>query len=1262
MFGFSAPGSPVIGRVAKPSARPVLQSATVSISGAQVQLAFSAPVRIGAGGNGGFSVTLNGGPATLTYASGSGTPVLLYNVSRTVVMGETGTLDYAQPGNGVVSDAGLVELASASIGVTNNSAQVPPTVTSRTINAGGTTLSIGFAEAVSFGAGGNGGFALTMSGGAVTLTYASGAGSFTLVYNLSRTVDLGETGTLDYTQPGNGVESQATGLDLVSVSGLSVTNNSTQRPTLTSATIPSAGTTITLAFSKTVQVGVGGAGGFTLSLTGGAVTATYASGSGGSSLVYNLSRTVNSGETGTISYTQPGNGIEATASGADVATFTNSAVTNNSSTGSTAPVTLAFDTATPHQVSIVASHSRTLAEGSTAQVYYRVTGGGSWIDGGYLYRTRTAYGAGSNSFAGWVVDLQPGTTYDVRLDVTEPGVGSWQITGTRATRALPAEGAAQTKSATTANFASVMAGAVAGDVIVLAAGTYTLSGFAWTSPGTSGSPVVIRGSGIGSTILVDSTGYVLTLTGSYYTFEDLTIRGSQTDSGTAASSLGVRVSNGSTNVTLRRVRIEGCDKGISAEDIYTQGLLVYDCQFAGNNTWAMTEGPPQNQTWNDTGIQMPGFGNCVWNCTFSGHGDTVKLGHNGAWGASRACYMSRCWVKYAGDDGLIEFDEADGNCAAYDNRLGGSATGASFDGIGSGPVGVFRNVLVNQTRMALKFTSTARGVRIYSNTWVATARAATWDYGFYAASNTIYDFDYRNNVLAYRGAGALVSFNTVLVGSTLTDYNAWYPDGRSIYFGSGSGTWTGLTSAKANLAPRMAHDVIVASDPFVAPITLGADYSTQYTGHLDARIASGAAKNAGVAIAGVTDGYSGAAPDIGADIAGRVLPAIGAASDPMIPEWARTQTAQTWSVVPAANTLNAIRPSNNPALNPAYPGAPEWNGDGDQSNIVAAWCGASYDDATDTMWIGVSGGHRDYGGNEVYRCRFSTPTPVWEMVRPPSGAIGNLLTTNDGQEASGVYSDGRPRSVHTYNKWAYVPGVGPVLGIHGNTYYSSTAGRSWSVFIDATTGEAQFSAQHPPASSTGTGSATTYDPSRHALWIASANNSTGIYRYNIPTSGGAHTGAAASLVASTPSRELSSLCYLPSHDCLLVAYSSEVGGSSGWRVLDCATGTVYAPAFNGTAALGNLYAQTQWRWVPSLGAACGWHNSGNTTLITRLTPGANPRTDAWTIDTLPVSGANAVTPSNRASQGTYGRFAYSPRLGGFLVFNSTSGSTYFYKI
>ncbi|MCC6627764.1 MAG: hypothetical protein IT340_10220 [Chloroflexi bacterium] len=669
-------------------------------------------------------------------------------------------------------------------------------------------------------------------------------------------------------------------------------------------------------------------------------------------------------------------------------------------------------------------------------------------------------------------------------------------------------------------------------------------------------------------------------------------------------------------------------------------------------------------------MRLPGFGNCVWNCTFRGFGDTFKFGHDdngaGTWGAPRACYVYRNWVPMGGDDG-IEFDEAGGNCAAYDNRIANTASGASFDGISSGPVGLFRNVFVNQARQTLKFTSAARGVRIWNNTWVQTNKMGptpiNWnDAALNDASGSIYDFDFRNNLLTYRGSGALISFNQTLLGSTLTDYNAWYPDGRNIYFGSGTGTWTGLTSAKANLAPRMAHDVIVASDPFASPITLGADYTTEYTGHLDARITSGAARNAGVPIAGVTDGFTGAAPDIGADITGRTTPAIGATSNPYMPEWARTQTAQTWAEVPMAATLDDINPAANSAINPNYPSSPEWGGTTGQWSIVGAWCGATYDEDGDVMWLGLGGGHSNYGGNEVYRCRFSAAAPVWEMVRWPSGAVGNLLTTHDGQESSGIYSDGRPRAVHTYNKWVYVPGVGPALAVHGNTSYSATAGREWSVFIDPVTGEASFSVEHGGGAMNDhtSGLGACYDPTRRAIWIAPSGLSS-IYRYDIPTSGSPAAGSAASLIGNTGSvRYYTSVTYLPGHDCLLVGNSVDEYGDSGtWRVFDCATGTGYNPSFSGQAP---GVGKTQPRWVPALGAVCHWNHASSTTQITRLTPGANPRTDAWTVSTLPVSGANAVTPSARVSQGTYGRFAYSPRMGGFLVFNSTSGPHYFYKI
>jgi hypothetical protein len=102
-----------------------------------------------------------------------------------------------------------------------------PTVTGATLAANGTTLTIVLSESGTTGAGGNGGFALTASGGAVTLSYASGSGSGTLVFTASRTILSGETLSLAYTQPGNGWE-DAAGNDLATFTGQAVTNSSTQ--------------------------------------------------------------------------------------------------------------------------------------------------------------------------------------------------------------------------------------------------------------------------------------------------------------------------------------------------------------------------------------------------------------------------------------------------------------------------------------------------------------------------------------------------------------------------------------------------------------------------------------------------------------------------------------------------------------------------------------------------------------------------------------------------------------------------------------------------------------------------------------------------------------------------------------------------------------------------------------------------------------------------------------------------------------------------
>lgn len=105
-------------------------------------------------------------------------------------------------------------------------------------------------------------------------------------------------------------------------------------PGLLTATINEAGNVLTLVWTESCTTGAGGNGGVTLTASGGAVTVTLPpAGSGSNTYTYSLNRTIAGNETVTTSYTQPGNGIESTANGSEVPSYTNAAVTNNSTAG-----------------------------------------------------------------------------------------------------------------------------------------------------------------------------------------------------------------------------------------------------------------------------------------------------------------------------------------------------------------------------------------------------------------------------------------------------------------------------------------------------------------------------------------------------------------------------------------------------------------------------------------------------------------------------------------------------------------------------------------------------------------------------------------------------------------------------------------------------------------------------------------------------------------------------------------------------------------
>jgi hypothetical protein len=117
--------------------------------------------------------------------------------------------------------------------VLGGSDTTPPALVSATNSADGYTAVLVFNEVVNAGAGGNAGWSANFSvQGALPMVYFTGLGTNTLMYTINGVVLQGETGTISYTQPGNGIE-DAAGNDLATIASSAITNNSTRGPSIT---------------------------------------------------------------------------------------------------------------------------------------------------------------------------------------------------------------------------------------------------------------------------------------------------------------------------------------------------------------------------------------------------------------------------------------------------------------------------------------------------------------------------------------------------------------------------------------------------------------------------------------------------------------------------------------------------------------------------------------------------------------------------------------------------------------------------------------------------------------------------------------------------------------------------------------------------------------------------------------------------------------------------------------------------------------------
>lgn len=546
--------------------------------------------------------------------------------------------------------------------------------------------------------------------------------------------------------------------------------------------------------------------------------------------------------------------------------------------------------ATPEQISLVMPILAEPGERLGTTVRYAADGEEQWREAHPLFRVHPEFAAKGHRvdevFAGVITGLEPGRGY--RVEVRVGGADGEVVRTLRArTRSLPDAAGRPTKTiapgTTSARIQAVLDEANPGDVILFRNGTYEVDELTLKRSGTEARPIFVRGESRDGVRIVDRTGRVLHLVrASDVVVENLTIEGSNADSGTAAKSVGIQMWSGSVpeRITLRHLKILGVDQGIiSAGDM--KSVLVYDNTLIGNDLFERAA-LESNATWNDDGIRVPGAGHAVFNNTLAGFGDAMAVSQGAA---NTGVHFYRNRVLFTGDD-AFEGDYGVRNVTFYDNRVQNSMTLASFDPMYGGPAFVFRNVAINVGRQPYKLNNTNTGLLFYNNTVVRMPGyrgGAKWGWA-QPDQGAIRAWAYRNNLLWFSG-DALLAFEARGNDPIDFDHNAWYPDNKVWWTKSGGSAGT-IEAARARLPSttplfgestrRHDHDVIAEANPFRTQIRFDEAYFVPIVPLYEPVLSERSRlKHAGIPIAGITDGFMGRQPDIGAVIEGRPAPVVG---------------------------------------------------------------------------------------------------------------------------------------------------------------------------------------------------------------------------------------------------------------------------------------------------------------------------------------------------------------------------------------------------
>jgi hypothetical protein len=545
-------------------------------------------------------------------------------------------------------------------------------------------------------------------------------------------------------------------------------------------------------------------------------------------------------------------------------------------------------------------------------------------------------------FAGSVLDLDPETDYEVQLTMRDPdGIEGQAVqtarvrtrgepraaTGGRVLHVYPPTWKGPKEEPSFTGLMAAYAGAGTGDwnvvyqrkvepgdVILVHAGLYkgdrrnyvdplslTFDGtYLLTAKGTPERPIVIKAAGDGEVIFDGDGAFRLfdVMAADYHIFDGLTVRNTE-----VAFWAGVKDVAGAKGLAVRNSRIENVGVGVTTQYAGSKDFYIADNVFIGRDDprrvlgWAnpgLYGAHPINSYY---AVKVYGSGHVIAHNAVAFFHDGIAVcthgvpdnepGHQAV-----AIDIYNNDIHVTGDD-FIEADGGVHNIRVLRNRgVNAAHTGLSAQPIFGGPAYYIRNIVYN-TPVALKFSNPA-GVLVYHNTIIAENRTA----------QRVSNAHFRNNL--FLGTDAPVGI-AVLGGPTAYssyDYDGFRPN-RGV---TGQYTWRGpkpgvmvdydmpqnagvdfqTLAELAAATGQQTHGIEVDYDIFES-LQAPARPDSSIPGKpyeavgLNFRLRPGGrAVDAGVRLPNVNDGFTGQAPDLGAQEVGRPEPVYG-------PRWLKDQ-------------------------------------------------------------------------------------------------------------------------------------------------------------------------------------------------------------------------------------------------------------------------------------------------------------------------------------------------------------------------------------